>query len=90
MEEAPTADAKLRRAKTDLFAEVLEQCKHSTAKTRVMYRVALSHPAITDLLDYLQKLEMIELNKETKRYTTTEKGIEYLKRYQQLQELLKS
>ncbi len=84
------ADFKLKRATTDVLAEVLEQCKQPTAKTRVMYKVALSHPAITNLLEYLQKLEMIELDEKSRRYSTTDKGIEYLGRYRALQEFLKS
>ncbi len=83
-------DFKLRRATTDMLAEVLEQCRQPTAKTRVMYKVALSHPAITNLLEYLQKLKMIELDEKSRKYSTTEKGIEYLRRYRALQEFLRS
>ena len=40
-------------------------------------------------ISHLQKIGMLNLDHDSKKYETTEKGSEYLKNYSELQRLLK-
>ena len=79
---------KTRRAETEIFAEILELCKHPTAKTRVIHKVNMSYTMSLRFLKYLQKSEMLKFDKNGKKFETTEKGCEYLKKYSELKKLL--
>ena len=88
-ENKPISDITTKRAHTQIIAEILEQCKQPTAKTRIMYKVSMSYPATINFLEYLQKLKMLKLDQEGKKYKTTEKGLSYLKKHSELRNLLK-
>jgi len=79
---------KTRRAQTEIFAEILELCKQPTVKTRVIYKVNMSYTTSLRFLKYLQKSEMLKFDKNGKKFETTEKGFEYLKKYSELKKLL--
>ncbi len=83
-------DTNAKRASTEILAEILQLCLVPTAKTRIMYQVNMSYPATLKYLKRLQKLQLLELDHDSKKYRTTEKDIEYLKEYLELQKLLKS
>jgi predicted transcriptional regulator len=54
-----------------------------------MYKVSMSYPATINFLEYLQKIQMLQLDHDGKKYKTTEKGLSYLKKHTELQQLLK-
>jgi predicted transcriptional regulator len=78
-----------KRTPIELFAEILDLCKQPTAKTQVMYKTNLSYPNVVKLLEHLQELQMLKLDKNSKKYETTEKGRVYVKKYYELEKILR-
>ena len=79
------SNIKAKRDTTDLFAEILEQCRQPTARYRIMHKVRISYHRTLKLLAHLVKIELLKLGADDKRYEITEKGLAYLKRYSELQ-----
>jgi predicted transcriptional regulator len=85
----PDTNAKKNRTSTETFAEILKLCKQPTAQTRIMYKTNMSYPQTLKFLTHLQKLQLLKADHNGKKYETTEKGFEYLKKHSDLQKLLK-
>jgi len=85
----PIPNTKTRRDPSATFAEILEACKQPTAKTHIMYKTNLSYDATLKFLKRLQKLELLKLNQDNKKYETTEKGFEFLKKNSELRKILR-
>jgi predicted transcriptional regulator len=83
----PTSNTK--RTPIELFAEILDLCKQPSARTHIMYKTHLSYPNVLKLLEHLQELQMLKLDKNNKKYETTEKGHEYVKKYYELEKTLR-
>ena len=83
------SDLKPKRAHIEIIAEILNLCRKPTAVTRIMHKTNTSYAAMQQFLTQLQKAKLLKLDNDTKEYETTEKGLEYIKRYSTLQELLK-
>ena len=82
-------DLKAKRTQVGILAEILELCRKPTAKTRIMYKTNMSHPGVQKFIKQLQKLELLRLEGHAAKYVTTEKGLEFIKRYAALRDLLK-
>jgi predicted transcriptional regulator len=85
---------KRTRDKLYIIAEILEIAEEANGvlKTQIMYRANLSFTQLTDYLSFLLKNELlmkvVSDNKEV--YKATSKGIEFLQRYREITELLKT
>lgn len=81
-----------RRDKLYIVAEILEIAKEGTLKTQIMYRANLSFTQLNDYIRFMLKTNLLEKISENDRekYETTEKGMEFLQRYQEITELLKN
>jgi predicted transcriptional regulator len=75
-----------KRTTYDIFAEILDACQTPENKTHIMYKTNTSHRSFKKYLKQL--LEMNLLQKKTKnQFNTTERGKEYLTKYNQLQNI---
>jgi predicted transcriptional regulator len=85
----PTAK---RRDKLYIIAEILEIAKDGTLKTQIMYRANLSFTQLNDYIKFMLKINLMEKRPEgTKEiYRATDKGIDFLGRYREIKELLKT
>jgi predicted transcriptional regulator len=87
----PNLSAK-RRDKLYIIAEILEIARDGTLKTQVMYRANLSFTQLNDYLHFMLKIELLEKveinNKEV--YRATDKGLDFLQRYREITELLRT
>lgn len=79
-----------KRTQIEILAEILDLCKQPTAKTQVMYKTNMPYANVVKLLEHLQELQMLKLDKNSKKYETTEKGHKYIKKYHELEKILKS
>jgi predicted transcriptional regulator len=79
-----------KRTQIEIFAEILDLCKQPTAKTQVMYKTNMSYPKVVKLLEHLQELQMLKFDENTKKYETTENGRKYVKKYYELEKILRS
>ncbi|MCJ7471001.1 winged helix-turn-helix domain-containing protein [Candidatus Bathyarchaeota archaeon] len=81
-----------RRDKLYIVAEILEIAKGGTLKTQVMYRANLSFTQLNNYLQFMLKislLEKVEVN-DKDVYKATDKGLNFLQRYHEINELLRT
>jgi len=81
-----------RRDKLYIIAEILEIAKDGSLKTQIMYRANLSFTQLNDYLRFMLRISLIDktLRNDKEIYKATEKGVEFLQRYREINELLKT
>ena len=81
-----------RRDRLYIIAEILEIAKEGTLKTQIMYGANLSFTQLNDYLGFTLKINLLEKTRrnEKKVYKTTEKGMDFLQRYREITQLLKT
>lgn len=81
-----------RRDKLYIVAEILEIAKGGTLKTQVMYRANLSFTQLNDYLQFMLKISLLEKVKVNEKdvYKATDKGLNFLQRYREINELLRT
>lgn len=77
-----------RRSLLQILAEILDLCRKPQVKTRVMYRANLSYKSLQHNLTRLRKNGLLESHSSKETYLTTEKGLTFLQRWAELQQLL--
>jgi predicted transcriptional regulator len=81
-----------RRDKLFIIAEILEIAMDGSLKTQIMYRANLSFTQLNDYLNFMLRISLLckvlENDKET--YRVTDKGVDFLQRYREITELLKT
>jgi predicted transcriptional regulator len=74
-----------------IIAEILNASRKGLTKTQIMYKAGLSFIQVVPYLSFLLELDLLEkmsINEKT-IYKTTQKGVEFLKKYKEINELLK-
>ncbi|MEM4703453.1 MAG: winged helix-turn-helix domain-containing protein [Candidatus Bathyarchaeia archaeon] len=86
------ATSSKRRDKLFIIAEILEIAKEGTLKTQVMYRANLSFAQLNDYLDFMLKIGLLEKTETNGKevYRATEKGLNFLQRYHEINQLLRT
>jgi predicted transcriptional regulator len=81
-----------RRDKLYIIAEILEISKEGSLKTQIMYRANLSFTQLNDYLKFMLKINLLEkvLVNDKETYRATAKGLDFLQRYIEITELIKS
>ena len=81
-----------RRDKLFIIAEILEIAKEGSLKTQIMYRANLSFTQLNDYLSFMLKIGLLDktLQNDRETYRATEKGVDFLQRYREITELLKT
>ncbi len=81
-----------RRDKLYIIAEILEIAKEGVLKTQIMYRANLSFTQLNNYLKLMEKMNLIDKKVENGKefYKATPKGLEFLQRYREITELLKT
>jgi predicted transcriptional regulator len=82
------------RGRMDIIADILNEAKQGTKKTRIMYMCNLSFRQLKVYLDFLIRKNFLTLfNSEEENariFKTTKKGLAFLKAYQALQAVISS
>ena len=82
------------RGWVEIVEMILEICQKGALKTHVMYMSNLNSKQIAQYLDFLKSsgLVMSQLGNNEKRpiFKTTERGLQYIKAYKQLESLFKT
>ncbi len=81
---------KAKRHSIEILAEILELCRKPCLQTQIMYKANISYAPLMGFLKQLMKLELLEFNRNARKYHTTKKGLEFLRKYSALLELLSS
>jgi predicted transcriptional regulator len=78
------------RSRTEITASILESANGGVTKTKIMYKSFLSYTQLKEYLSVLIENNLIEGLEGTQTYKTTEKGLNFLKMYNEIGELLKT
>ena len=80
---------KLRRANIEVMVDILGLCKQPQCKTRILYNTNLSWKMAGKYLSQLRALGLLKTRQSRLRqYETTEKGLDFLERWESLMELI--
>lgn len=81
-----------RRDKLFIVAEILDIAKDGSLKTQIMYRANLSFTQLNDYLRFMLKISLLDKVRENDKetYRATDKGLDFLQRYREITELLKT
>lgn len=72
----------------DIVADLLEVAKTPTGKTAIMYKVVLSYDLLVEYLKMTQDAGLLELDKQTGKYKTTNSGLKYLQLFDSMNSLV--
>ncbi len=73
-----------------MTAKILEQCKKPAAKTHIIQKTNASNSGVMKFLKHLQENSLLTFDRNSEKYETTEKGLEYLKKHSELKKILES
>jgi predicted transcriptional regulator len=76
------------RNRIDIIAQLLNAASSPTTKTKMMYKALLSYEQLKEYLIMLTENDLIAYDKPTERFSTTYKGYEFIRRYEDLIKLL--
>jgi predicted transcriptional regulator len=81
-----------RRDRLYIIAEILEIAREGTLKTQIMYRANLSFTQLNDYLRFMLRISLLDKVPENNKniYHATVKGMDFLQRYREIVELLKT
>jgi len=77
-----------KRDRVEIMAEILGLCSNPKTKTRVMYGTNLSWKMLQHYLAYMQKHELLEVQNDSTKYVTTERGRDFVEKWRELKALL--
>ena len=77
------------RSRTEIVCNILDAAKGGgVTKTKIMYTAFLSYAQLNEYFSILIENNLIEYLDGTQTFRTTEKGLNYLKTYNEIGELL--
>ena len=79
---------KERRGRLEIIADILSVAMEEAKKTEIVYKANLNFKRLGKYLPYLMEKGLIESGNMSNEYKTTEKGKEFLRDYQKMEERL--
>jgi predicted transcriptional regulator len=77
------------RSRTDITSQILETASHGgVTKTRIMYNAYLSYAQLKEYISVLLENGLVEYTAEDKLFRTTSKGMQFLKTYSQIGDMM--
>jgi predicted transcriptional regulator len=76
------------RSRTEIVGNILDAANGGTTKIKIMYTAFLSYGQLKGYLSILIENNLIEYVDGDNKFKTTEKGLNYLKMHNQIEELL--
>jgi predicted transcriptional regulator len=78
------------RSRMEIISQILEIANGSSVtKTKIMYKAFLSHHQLKEYLTLLTRSNLLSYDLDTQTFKTTEKGVRFLKIYNQMDDLMK-
>ena len=78
------------RSRTEIVGSILESANGGATKTNIMYKSYLISVQLKEYLSVLIENDLIENLGATQTYKTTDKGLNFLKMYNEIGELLRT
>ena len=82
------AESMKYRSRTDIVSQILEAANGGTTKTKIMYGAYLSYTQLKEYLSVLIENGLMEYQEGEQKYKTTQKGIEFLRTYDQIGQMM--
>ena len=76
------------RSRTEIVGNILDAANGGATKSKIMYKAFLSYGQLKEYLSVLIENNLLEYIEGTQTYKTTEKGLYFLRKYDEIQELL--
>ena len=76
------------RSRTEIVSNILDATNGGATKTKIMYEAFLSYGQLKEYLSVLIDNNLLEYSNGTQTFKTTEKGLNCLKMYREIGELL--
>jgi predicted transcriptional regulator len=78
------------RSRDEIVSQILGSASSSTGitKTRIMYKVYLSHNQLKEYLTHLIDNDLLYYDSIIRKFKTTEKGLKFLQAYNQIDGIL--
>jgi predicted transcriptional regulator len=77
-----------KRNRLEIMARILGLCEEPKIRTRIMYGTNLSWRMLVKYLSVMQSIGLLEVHHSPTKYLTTQKGLEFLRKWKELTELL--
>ncbi|MGE0243788.1 MAG: winged helix-turn-helix domain-containing protein [Nitrososphaeraceae archaeon] len=78
------------RSRTEITAMILDTANKETTKIKIMYNAFLSYNQLKEYLSILIENNLLEYFVGARTFKTTEKGLNFLKMYREMAELLQT
>ena len=78
------------RSRTEIVGNILDAANGGVSKTKIMYIAFLSFGQLKEYLSVLVENNLLEYLDADNKFRTTEKGLNYLKMHNQIEELLQT
>ena len=76
------------RSRTDIASHMLEAANGGATKTKIMYAAYLSYAQLKEYLAVLAANGLLDFDKNTQTYRTTERGHRFLQSFERLDEMM--
>jgi predicted transcriptional regulator len=76
------------RSRSEIVAMILQAANKGATKTRIMYGAYISYAQVKEYLAFLLKKDLIKYEDGTGVYKLTEKGLQYLRAFDQINEII--
>jgi predicted transcriptional regulator len=76
------------RNRIDIIAQLLDAASSPSTKTKMMYKAMLSYEQLKEYLVMLTENGLIGYDNPTRKFRTTTKGYQFMKRYEDLTKLI--
>jgi predicted transcriptional regulator len=77
------------RSRIEIISQILEAANGGCAtRTKIMYKALLSYAQMKDHLMLLTEKDLLCYDKDTRTFKTTEKGLRFLKTYNQIDDMI--
>ena len=75
------------RSRTEIVSNILNAANRGATRTKIMYKAFLSYSQLKEYLSILVENNLLESQEGTQTYKTTEKGLNFLKMNNEMEEL---
>lgn len=78
------------RSRIDIMSQILEIANGGNAtKTKIMYKALVSYNQLNEYLMHLTEKDLLRYEEDSRTFKTTEKGLRFLDKYNQIDEMMK-
>lgn len=77
------------RSRTEIISQILDTANGGITKTKLMYKVFLSHDQLKEYLAVLTQSDLLRYDFASRTFMTTKKGLRFLNLYNQIDQLVR-